>query len=291
MTPARRGLRWLAWLALALPAAVPAHAGDMSVAERDRQLLEKTLAGLAPQRPGKVDLYVVGFAGDGNEDVFRNEVAYLDALMSQRFGAAGRVLTLVNHIDSLGDAQRPLATLDNLRLALAGLGRIVDREQDIVLLFLTTHGTEQHELISELLPVFQSTIDPQQLRGALNASGIRNRVVVVSACYSGGFVPALRSDDSLVIAASRQDRTSFGCGVDSNITYFGRAFLLDGLNRSDSFIGAYDIATAEIAQWEREDGQEASMPQIDVGDGIVPRLRAWQAQLQVGPPVAYPYGR
>lgn len=287
----KSALHALVWLTLTL-AALPAQAGDdISVPERDRELLQKSLAGLSPQRPGKVDLYVVGFAGDGNEDVFRNEVAYLDTLMSQRFGTSGRVVTLVNHLDSLGDAQRPLATLDNLRLALAGIGKIVDRDEDIVLLFLTTHGTEKHELISKLLPVFQATIDPQQLRGALNASGIRNRIVIVSACYSGGFVPGLRSSDSLVITASREDRTSFGCGVESNITYFGRAFLVDGLNHSDSFIGAYDIATAEIAKWEREDGQEPSMPQIDVGDGIVPRLQAWQRQLQIGASVTYPYDR
>jgi hypothetical protein len=276
-------------LALSLPASSTPSA-DRSVAERDRELLAQTIAGLAPQRPGQVDLYVLGFAGDGSENVFRNEVSYLDTLMSQRFGAERHVVTLVNHIDSLGDAPRPLATLDNLRLALAGLGKVLDPGEDVLLLFLTSHGTEDHALIADLPPVFASTIDPAQLRAALNASGVRNRVVVVSACYSGGFVPALRSADTLVITAAREDRTSFGCGSDSHATYFGRAFLVDGLNRSDSFIGAYDIATAEIARWEQEDDQTPSMPQIDIGRNIAARLQRWQAQLQPGPVVAYPFG-
>ena len=54
---------------------------------RSRRCWRADIAALAPQRPGQVDLYVVGFAGDSTENVFRNEVAYLDTLMSRRFGA------------------------------------------------------------------------------------------------------------------------------------------------------------------------------------------------------------
>ena len=119
-----RGGRGLAAALLGLAALVllPACAEDESVSQRDRRLLAADVAALAPQRPGSVDLYVVGFAGDSTEDVFRNEVAYLDTLASNRFGARG-VVTLVNHFDSLTSAPRPLATLENLRIALAGVGK------------------------------------------------------------------------------------------------------------------------------------------------------------------------
>ncbi len=276
-----------AFVALAL--LLPACAADESVAERDRKLLAADTAALAPQVPGKADLYVVGFAGDSTEDVFRNEVAYLDTLMSRRFGAQGRVVTLVNHLDSLTTAPRPLATLENLRLALAGIGKAMDRDQDVLLLYLTMHGTEDHELAVTLPPVLEQWITPEQLRAALDDAGIRNRVVVISACYSGGFIPALRDAHTLVVTAAREDRSSFGCGSESDATFFGRAWLVDGLNRGTSFIGAYDIATGEIAQWEREDDETPSLPQIDIGDGIRGPLQAWQAQLRPGPAVPYPY--
>ncbi|WP_407351451.1 C13 family peptidase [Luteimonas sp. R10] len=277
----------IAAAAWALPFA-SAQAADESIADRDRRLIQAEVAALPAQRPGRPDLYVVGFAGDGYEDVFRNEVRYLETLASARLGADRRVVSLINHPDSLGDAPRPLATLDNLRLALAGIGQAMDRDEDLLLLFMTSHGTEEHDLIVALEPMVDDVILPDELRAALDEAGIRNRVLVVSACFSGGFLPALRGPDALVITAAREDRTSFGCGVESSVTYFGHAWLVDGLNRHTSFIGAYDEATRRIAQREREDGFEPSLPQIAVGARIGRRLQAWQALLPPAAPVPYP---
>lgn len=277
-----------ALLAFAALALLPACAEDESVNQRDRKLLAEDMAALAPQRPGAVDLYAIGFAGDSTEDVFRNEVAYLDTLASDRFDARG-VVTLVNHFDSLTSAPRPLATLENLRIALAGLGKAMDRDEDLLLLYMTMHGTEDHELAATFPPLLEEWITPPQLRAALDDAGIRNRVVVISACFAGGFIPDLRDARTLVITAARADRASFGCGSESAVTYFGRAWLVDGLNLGTSFIGAYDIATGEISRWEREDDEVPSLPQIDIGDDIRGVLQGWQAQLEPGPMVPYPY--
>jgi hypothetical protein len=132
-------------------------------------------------------------------------------------------------------------------------------------------------------------LTPEQLRDALDDAGIRNRVLVVSACYSGGFLPALRDPDALVITAARHDRASFGCGSESVATYFGRAWMIEGLNRGISFIAAYDHATRRIAQRERIEDYESSLPQIAVGANIGKRLRAWQATLSEAPAVTFPY--
>lgn len=278
-------------IAALLAAASPSSSADddATIAARDRRLLDDAFAAMPAQRPGRPDLYVVGFAGDGHEDVFRNEVLYLETLMSTRFDARGRVMTLVNHAGSLGDAPRPLATLDNLRDALARIGRAMDRDEDLLLLFIASHGTPEHELVLQLYPLIDAVLTPEQLRAALNDAGIRNRVLVVSACYSGGFVPALRGPDALVIAAARHDRTSFGCGSESVATYFGRAWMIEGLNRGTSFIAAYDHATRRIAQRERADDYEPSLPQIAVGADIGAKLQAWQATLPEAPAVPYPY--
>jgi len=281
----------LAWLTCSLALLLPACAADKSVAARDRDLLAADMAALAPQHPGQVDLYVVGFAGDSTEDVFRNEVAYLDTLMSRRFGAQGHVVTLVNHIDSLTTAPRPLATLANLRIALAGVGKAMDRDEDVLLLYLTMHGTEEHELAVQLPPVLEEWITPEDLRTALDDAGIRNRVVVISACYSGGFVPALRDRNTMVVTAARADRASFGCGSESDATWFGRAWLVDGLNKRTSFVAAYDTATDEISKWEREDDETPSLPQLDAGSGIMNTLASWQSRLVPGPAVPYPYDK
>ncbi|HJR73891.1 MAG TPA: C13 family peptidase [Luteimonas sp.] len=259
------------------------------LAERDQALLQRELAALAPQRPGKTDLYVLGFAGDGEESVFRNEVVYLKSLFERRFDARGRVVALINHPDSLGKTPSPLATYDNLYDALTGIGKVMDREQDVLLLYLTMHGTEEHELAVQLQPLLEDWLTPEDLRTALDDAGIRHRVIAISACYSGGFVPALRDSDSLIVTAARGDRASFGCGSESEATYFGRAWLVDGLNRTTNFVAAYDIATREISRREKEQDFEPSLPQIDVGARIGKRLQAWESQLHTGQPVPYPY--
>ncbi len=260
---------------------------DPALRERQRTLVDAAVAGLAPQRPGQPDLYVVGFGGDSSEDVFRNETVYLDTLMSQRFGARGRVVTLINHSDSLIRTPRPLATLDNLRAVLAGVGKTMDRDQDVLLMFMTMHGTPQHQLFVQLAPVYFDLIDPGQLRKALDDAGIRNRVLVISACYSGGFVPALKSNDTLILTAAHRNRPSFGCGPDSDATYFGRAWLVDGLNETTDFVAAFETAKTRIAEREKTEGFRPSRPQISVGKQILPRLQAWQSQLVPGPKVAY----
>lgn len=266
-----------------------APAADETLTQRDHRLIAEALEAMPPQRPGQPDLYVVGFAGDGTEDVFRNEVLYLERLMEERFQAQGRVIGLVNNPDSLEDASaRPLATLENLSLALRGVGQAMDPDEDLLLLFITSHGTEDHELVAELPPVVDEGIDPAALAGAVDASGIRNRVVVVSACYSGGFLPALQSPDAVVITAARRDRTSFGCGTASQVTYFGEAWLVNALNQDDDFIEAFNRASEEIAAWESEEEFTPSLPQIHVGERIEPVLEAWRRTLQPGPAVPYP---
>ncbi|TKS53877.1 peptidase C13 [Luteimonas yindakuii] len=272
--------------ALALPAC--AQPADDGWDARDRQMIDRALAELPTQRPGITDLYVLGFAGDGQEDVFRNEVLHLQQVAATRLGNGGRTLLLVNHPDSLGeDAPHPLATRASLRYALAGLGQAMDADEDILLLFATTHGSEDHELAAVLPPMIDEGITPADLRDALDDAGIRHRVLVVSACFSGGFIRDLEGPDTLMITAASADRPSFGCGAEADLTYFGRAWLVDGLNAAPDFIGAYDVATRGIADREREAGFEASLPQISIGSHISRRLQQWQATMEPGPPVPF----
>jgi len=256
---------------------------------RERARVDAAITALLPQRPGRPDLYVVSFGGDSSEDVFRNEAEYTQTLMSRRFGADGRTVALINHTDSLERTPRPLATLENLRRTLAGIGRAMDPEQDVLLLFLTMHGTPEHQLFVRMQPAYLDLIDPKELRAALDDAGIRNRVLVVSACYSGGFVPALKGDHTLILTASHRNRPSFGCGADSDATYFGRAWLIEGLNETTDFVAAFESAKVRIEQRERDEGFRPSRPQIEIGAAILPLLAQWRAQLAPGPPVAFEY--
>lgn len=278
-------------LALCVALATPASAQDApptAIPVRDARLIDTAIAALPAQRPGVVDMYALGVAGDATEDVFLNEARYFVALARQRLRARG-AMALVNHLDSVEGDPAPLATYDNLAHALQGIAARMDPAEDMLLLYLTMHGTPEHELAVVFPPFVEDLLVPEDLDALLDESGIRHRVVVVSACYSGGFIPRLRGPDTLVMTASRADRPSFGCGSASHVTFFGRAWMVEGLNRHGDLFAAFDDARARVGAWELGEALAPSQPQIAAGRRIRKRLALWQAQTLPGEPLAYPH--
>lgn len=250
-----------------------------------RSMVHKALAQLSARVPGQPNLYVLAFGGDGGEDVFRNEAEYTAKLFPQRFGDSTHVMVLENNPAAL--EHRPLATWSNLEEALDGLADVMKPDEDILLLYMTTHGDEDHNLLVDMDPLPLDQIGAADLSDILDKRPFKWKVVVVNACYSGGFVPALQGAGTLVITAARTDRSSFGCGSDSDITYFGRAWLVDGLNRTPDFMEAFRQASGEIAQWETKDKLTPSEPQMNVGAGIADQLALWRRHVVPGPVVAF----
>lgn len=249
------------------------------------RLVREALAELAPRVAGKPNLYVLAFAGDGGEDVFRNEAEYIAPLFAQRFGASAHTLILENNPTTL--TTRPLASWSNLEVALDGLTKVMQPEQDILLLYVTSHGSEDHTLLVDMDPLPLDQIGASDLAGILAMHRFKWKVVVVNACYSGGFVPPLRGPGTLVLTAARANRSSFGCGSDSDITYFGKAWLVDALNQTDNFVDAFKRASGEITKWEQQDKLTPSEPQIDIGSGITGQLALWRKGVTPGPRVPF----
>ncbi|MET0331564.1 MAG: C13 family peptidase [Dyella sp.] len=248
-------------------------------------MLQRALDALSPRTNGHPNLYLLAFAGDGSEAVFRNEADYAAQLFAQRFGARGHTLVLENSPDTL--ATHPLASWSNLEAALDGLATKMDPSQDILVLYMTSHGSEDHTLLVDMDPLPLDQIGADDLGDILKSRPFKWKVVVVNACFSGGFVPALRAPGTLVLTAARSDRSSFGCGSDADITYFGKAWLVDALNRSDNFTDAFKLATGDITQWEAKDKLTASLPQIDQGSAIGEQLTLWRQSLTLGPAVPF----
>ncbi len=204
---------------------------------------------------------------------------------TQRFGATTHSVMLENNPASL--SIHPLASWSNLEATLDGLARVMQPEQDILLLYITTHGDEDHNLLVDMDPLPLDQIGAADLAGMLSKRAFKWKVVVVNACYSGGFVPPLRGAGTLVLTSARSDRSSFGCGSDSDITYFGKAWLVDALNHTDNFITAFQQANADIAAWETRDRLTPSEPQIDIGTGIGNQLTLWRKGVKPGAVVPF----
>jgi len=249
------------------------------------RLLHDSLAKLSPRVPGKPNLYLITFAGDGGEDVFRNEAEYAAKMFAGRFGATVHPLVLANNPHTL--ERYPLASWSNLESSLDALASTMKPDDDILMLCLSSHGDPDHNLLVDLDPLPLDQIGAPDLAGILKKHPFKWKVVVVNACYSGGFVPSLHGPGTLVLTAARTDRSSFGCGSDSDITYFGRAWLVDALNRTPDFIDAFKQASGEIDQWEKKDELTPSEPQIDIGHGIADQLALWRKSVTASPAMPF----
>lgn len=238
--------------------------------------LERELAALRPGGGKGMGVYFVGMAGYSDQDVFMKEVRYVARLFRERYGAEHHTVELINNPQTVADA--PIASVTSLRLSLKRVAHVMDRDRDILFLYLTSHGSRDHKFSLDFGSMRFNVLDPFRLREILDESGIRRRVVVISACYSGGFIDALKDDNTLVITSAAADRTSFGCSNDADFTYFGKAYFHDALRSTNSFVEAFDLARPLIAQREGRENYEHSDPQIYVGAAMRDALAAFSRQ-------------
>ena len=227
------------------------------------------VARVAPAPHGKPGVFFVGFAGDGSQGVFRRETLFASEVFGARFGSLERSVLLINDIEDRDSY--PLASVSGLEQALRVLAARMDPEEDVLVLFLSSHGSEDGlEVENGSLPLAQ--LAPEDVREALNASGIRWRVIVVSACHSGVFIDVLKSDTTAIVTASDTAHDSFGCDADRELTWFGEAFLKDSLPGSASLEDAFHKAAGLIAQREEGEHQIHSNPQLYMGELMEKKL-------------------
>jgi hypothetical protein len=244
------------------------------------RLLDERLAALTPERHGVEDLYFVGVGADSSQDTFSAEVSSVRELLDERFDTAGRSVVLVNSPATL--TAQPIATVSNLRATLAYLGNTIDTEEDVVLLHIATHGDSDYRLAFDLPPLELDQLTPSALARMLAESGIKWKVIVISACFSGGFVEPLRDDNTLVITASDALHPSFGCRYDSDYTWFSEALYDEALRETFSFAEAFDAAKKAVSERERAEGFPPSNPQIAMGSAMRKKLAALEKRLAAG---------
>jgi len=240
------------------------------------ELIERQLAAIAPGQAGTTELYFVGFAPDGSQDVFRREMRSVKKLVEQGFEAERRSIALVSNPATL--TEHPLATATNLRRTLAHVGSRMNADEDVLLLYVSAHGDQGFGLSAWAPPLELAPLNPTVIARALNDAGIKWRVLVISACYSGGFIEPLKDDNTLIITASAADRKSFGCEGGREWTYFGEAYFRHALPNARSFTGAFALAAGELARRESAEGlTPPSNPQMFTGRAIAQKLAHLQA--------------
>jgi hypothetical protein len=252
----------------------------------EHRRLAATLAGLQPGRPGVPDAFVVAVALD-SDPVFSREAREAGRVLARRYGAGpGRTLVLAGP-DGRGGAALPMGSPESLGLALARVAELAAADEDVLVLYTTSHGAPWGIVYDDADQGF-GAISPSRLWTMLGSLGLTRRVLLVSACYSGAFVPMLQGEDTAIVTASAADRTSFGCQADSDWTFFGDALVNQALRKPQPLAAAAAEAQRAIAGWEGEAKLTPSQPQVSVGAGAARWLPALEAHL---PAATAPVGR
>lgn len=257
----------------------PTFAEDAFYAQS--RLLNKALESVQYGEFAQSHWYFLGVAGASYQDVFRSEVERIKEQFDTRFGTLGRSMMLVNNPATRTEI--PIASKHSIEMALRRMGQQMNRESDVLFLYMTSHGLP-YQFEMENAPLDLTQVDPKWLRETLDASGIRWRVIVISSCFSGSFVPALQNDNTLIITASAADRQSFGCTNEADYTYFGRAFFDQAMREQNSIETAFSQAQKTVSQWETAQGFEPSEPQWSMGKNM--ELMLPQLEQRLFPPKA-----
>ncbi len=237
--------------------------------------IDESLDGVKRAASAKPQGFFLGFAGVGDEKVFSREIGLASRVLGERYDIGGRSISLINDERDLEGA--PLATVSGLTYALRGLAARMNLDQDVLFLSISSHGAQDPAIIVSNSRLPLTDLTDEDLAEALRDSGIKWRVIIISACYAGGFIERLRDPQTIVITAAASDRTSFGCSNDRDLTYFGEAFYRDSLPGARSLRGAFDAAKAAIDARERAEDVTPSIPQAYFGAAMEARLAAMSA--------------
>jgi hypothetical protein len=250
-------------------------------------LLEDQIRGLRPERTGTTDIYTIGIAGWSEQDVFVKELNGGLAALDNAIGMNRGTVRLVNRADTTETL--PVASRTNFASAVHSIAKIMNRDEDILVIFITSHGGPSGVALY-LADALSATLSPDHVAAVLDREGIRNRLLIVSACYSGVFVKRLASPDSIVLTAADENSPSFGCSNEREWTYFGDALFHENLGAGVSLEQAFDKAKTTISQWEARDDIPPSNPQGFFGSQLAEKLRSLRgtddAQLQQALPAS-----
>ena len=239
-----------------------------SIYSNQQRLVQDALDRVRASEEGVAETYFVGFGSYAAQDVFENEVKLVETLFREQLGAEGRTAMLINSRNTIDDL--PLANGPNLAAVLGGIGQKMGAE-DLLVLHMTSHGSRRHKFSVSFESLKLKNLSAGDIGEIVNGADLPWRVVVVSACFSGGYIDALKSPRGLVITAASARRMSFGCANGRDYTYFGAAFYRDSLTDGD-YLAAFDRAAVLVRKREKRKGFKHSRPQIWVGEDIADKL-------------------
>lgn len=223
----------------------PKEAGE------DLTRMSDALSKLPPQRPGVVDTYVLSVSL-WNEPVFENEAREAANALARRYDAAERTIVLSAGRGQGAPRAFPTFSPNNFNAALDRIGKLADPNEDLVIVFITSHGSPDGTVVAQEKGRLSGGIRAPNLRTSLQQAGIRTKLVLVSACFAGNYILPFSNDDTVILTAAAADKTSFGCEPQRDWTYFGDAMFNHALRGGENIMDAFNMARGTITKWEND---------------------------------------
>jgi hypothetical protein len=202
---------------------------------------------------------VVLVAGDDSAAVFDNAVDRFTEILASKPGVELYRLTSDRRLRSATRHMASAKAIDSALTGSAAQGCFV---------FMTSHGSAKGLLLRED-DDSDRTLSPGKLDRILDKQcGERPTVVIVSACHAGVFIGrASKGDNRIWLTAARDDRVSFGCGAEFELTYFDEC-LIGAWPKSKTWRQLFDRTSTCVRLKESELSESSSMPQAFFGDGV-----------------------
>jgi hypothetical protein len=167
----------------------------------------------------------------------------------------------------------------DIRAIFDGLTKLTSGGPEGCLVYFTSHGAPQGVVVD------QSILPPDILATMLNRTcGTRPTIAVISACFSGVFVPDLSAPNRMVLTAARPDRTSFGCGQSNRYPFFDECFLQSTPSARDFASLAAQVRVCVAEREIKEGARPPSEPQLFIGPQLRPVLPLYAFPARPPPP-------
>jgi hypothetical protein len=279
---------WMFWLVLFQPADLwQAEGADSDPKHYSQVMSEDTFTAQSlmfdgmldtfeAERTGVEDVFFLGVAGEAGNPLYLKEAELAIEVVRDVYGTDGRAAILANSASEF--IRYPFATHNNFSGTLNRIGEMMDVEDDVLFLFLTSRGTQSSSFVLSQPGLALSDIDPKGLKNLLDVAEIKWRIIVISACYSGGFIDALQDPNTLIITSSDKTEEGMGCVEKKGSTAFTRTFFDTYLKKAVGITAAFNATLADL-QTQQGPAKKLGLPQMQIGTEIKKKLAGLEAAI------------
>ena len=224
--------------------------------------LDRAETALATSDPSKRTLVLVAAALHSQSTAFQSDALAMENRLAD-FGMPMQSIVLSNPPKGQA-ALFPAATQKNLSEVFTRVGAWSDKYPLTVVVLISSHGHVDQlaiDIAGRAYPPIRSSVLDRWLRRINPAAPT---AVLLSACHSGSFVPALGNGSRVLLTASAADRSSFGCSPKSTNTWFIETLLEQGLRPELSWGEAFKRTAKRVDTKEKDMKLVPSLPQASI---------------------------